>query len=77
MIIYHVYIAENLGVRDPNLFEGDMILSQEQRLKAEMELDVDSSVKRGSIRNKLWPDGVIAYVIQSDLGKLFINISGI
>lgn len=77
MIIYHVYIAENLGVRDPNLFEGDMILSQEQRLKAEMELDVDSSVKRGSIRNKLWPDGVIAYVIQSGLGKLFINISGI
>ncbi|XP_078371488.1 blastula protease 10-like [Oculina patagonica] len=51
---------ENLGVHDPNLFEGDMILTPEQRLEAEMGLDVDSSLKRGSVRNRLWPDGIVA-----------------
>lgn len=51
-----------------------MILTSEQRLEAEMELDVDSSLKRGSVRKKLWPDGIVAYEIQSDLGKFFINV---
>ncbi|KAL9973977.1 hypothetical protein ACROYT_G020504 [Oculina patagonica] len=60
---------ENLGVHDPNLFEGDMILTPEQRLEAEMGLDVDSSLKRGSVRNRLWPDGIVAYEIQSDLAS--------
>lgn len=72
--ICYIRIAENLGVHDPNLFEGDMILTPEQRLEAEMGLDVDSSLKRGSVSNRLWPDGMVAYEIQPDLGKFFINI---
>ena len=52
-----------------------MILTQEQRWKAEHEIDVDSSSnrKRGSSRLNLWPGGIIVYAIDWRLGKYFIN----
>ena len=63
-------MAENQSIQNPNLFEGDMILTPEQRYKAEHGIDVDSEDrKRGSIRFKLWPGGVVVYDIQPTLGK--------
>ncbi|XP_078355439.1 zinc metalloproteinase nas-14-like [Oculina patagonica] len=44
-----------------------MRLTAEQRLAAEMGLDVDKPLGRGSIRNRKWPGGVMAYVIDSSL----------
>ena len=63
-------LTENQGIDDPDLFEGDMILTPEQRRRAELGLDVDepSSLKRASIRSNLWPSGVVVYDIHSDLG---------
>ncbi|XP_078369975.1 protein SpAN-like [Oculina patagonica] len=58
---------ENLGIHDPNLFEGDMILSKEQIKKAEAGEDIDSSRKRGSSRFRLWPNGVVPYKIHLSL----------
>ena len=62
-------ILENAGLDNPDLFEGDMILTHEQRMAAEMGLDIDNPVGRASIRNKLWPGGKMAYVIDSRLCK--------
>ncbi|XP_020916020.1 blastula protease 10 [Exaiptasia diaphana] len=62
---------ENIGVDDPNLFEGDMILTDEQRLAARMGLDVDapSTSARKGIRNRRWPGGVVVYTIDNSLRR--------
>ena len=65
--------AENENSQDPNLFEGDMELSPEQRHHAENGEDVDSDRKRGSIRNNLWPGGVLVYQIDSSISKFLVN----
>jgi len=53
-----------------------MILTPEQRYKAEHGMDVDSpDRKRGSIRFKKWPRGVVVYAIQYTLGEVFITTS--
>jgi len=46
-----------------------MILTDEQRMAAEMGLDVDNPLGRGSTKNRQWPGGVMAYVIDSSLCK--------
>ena len=46
-----------------------MILTPRERYKAEHGMDVDSDRKRGSIKNKLWPGGMVPYEISSGLGK--------
>jgi len=46
-----------------------MILTDEQRIAAEMGLDVDDPRGRGSTKNRQWPGGVMAYVIDSSLCK--------
>ena len=35
-------LVENEGVYDPDLYEGDMILTPDQRMAAELGLDVDN-----------------------------------
>lgn len=67
-------LTENRGIRDPSLFEGDMLLTPEERRSAELGLDVDkpNSLKRGSARSHLWPNGVVIYDIQPDLGTFSI-----
>lgn len=69
------YLAENVGVHDPNLFEGDMILSKEQIRRAEKGEDVDSSRKRGSSRFRLWPNGVVHYVIDPSLSESTFSVA--
>ncbi|KAL9973968.1 hypothetical protein ACROYT_G020495 [Oculina patagonica] len=74
LLVKTVYSAshnpdENAGINDPNLFEGDMILSKEQIRRAEAGEDIDSSLKRGSSRFRKWPNGVVSYVIDSSLGR--------
>ena len=68
-------LTENRGIRDPNLFEGDMFLTPVERRNAELGLDVDKPGyrKRGSVRSHLWPNGVVIYDIQSGLGTFSIN----
>ena len=46
-----------------------MILTADQRMAAEMGLDVDDPLGRGSTKNRQWPGGVMAYVIDSSLCK--------
>ena len=64
--------VENENSQDPKLFEGDMELTAEQRHHAENGEDVDSDRKRGSIRNNLWPNGVLVYQIDSSISKFFV-----
>lgn len=66
-------LLENRGVGDPNLFEGDMILTPEQRAAAEAGQDMDAPASRGSIRRGLWKGGVLVYEISSNLRKLLIR----
>ncbi|KAL9973971.1 hypothetical protein ACROYT_G020498 [Oculina patagonica] len=60
---------ENADIKDPNLFEGDMILSKEQIRRAKAGEDIDSSRKRGSSRFRLWPNGIVIYAIDSSLSR--------
>ena len=62
-----ICIVENEGLYDPDLYEGDMILTPDQRVAAEMGLDVDNPMGRGSTKGRQWPGGVMVYVIDSSL----------
>merc|ERR1719309_1401371 len=55
--------------KDPNVFEGDMILTPEQKGAALSGGDVDQPLGRGSIRNKRWPGGVLVYTIDKSLAR--------
>ena len=54
---------------NPDLFEGDMLLTAEQRAAAEAGQDVDAVVSRGAIRRGMWRDGVLVYRIDRSLSK--------
>ncbi|KAM7433975.1 hypothetical protein ABFA07_015860 [Porites harrisoni] len=68
---------ENEGLYDPDLYEGDMILTPDQRVAAEMGLDVDNPTGRGSTKGRQWPGGVMAYVIDSSLSRYSRAMSAI
>lgn len=68
---------ENRGSKNPHLFEGDMILSNEQIRRAEKEEDVDRSRKRATMKSKLWPKGEVPYVIDSSLSRYSGAVSAI
>lgn len=50
-----------------------MILTADQRMAAEMGMDVDDPMGRGSTKNRQWPGGVMAYVIDSSLCKYMVH----
>ncbi|KAK3713995.1 hypothetical protein QZH41_018773, partial [Actinostola sp. cb2023] len=54
---------------DPNVFEGDMILTPEQRMAAMNGLDVDAPMGRGAAIGKQWPSGVLVYEIDNTLAR--------
>ncbi|KAJ7393124.1 hypothetical protein OS493_008423 [Desmophyllum pertusum] len=58
---------ENAGVSDLDLFEGDMIISTDQRMAAEKGLDIDNPLGRASTKNKQWPGGLVPYIIASEI----------
>ena len=61
------HFAENPNL---NLFEGDLELTPEQRYNAEHGRDIfGSSNKRGTSTFPLWPDGILVYTIDNNLGK--------
>ena len=62
-----ICIVENKGLYDPDLYEGDMILTPEQRMAAEMGLDVDNPMGKAATKGRQWPGGIMAYVIDSSL----------
>ncbi|EDO28246.1 predicted protein, partial [Nematostella vectensis] len=47
------FLDVELDLEDPSLFEGDIVLTDEQRAAVEGA--------RGSITQKLWPGGVVVY----------------
>ncbi|XP_031553981.1 low choriolytic enzyme-like [Actinia tenebrosa] len=56
--------AVDHGMYDPNLFEGDMLLTPEQ--KAAVLHGVNG---RASVNTKLWPDAVLPYTIDASLAN--------
>ena len=62
-----------MGAVDPNLFEGDMILTPEQKAAALAGQDVDAQVSRGSINRGTWRGGIMYYKIDSSLSKSTIG----
>lgn len=54
------------------LFEGDMIMPVEEVERAIHGQDLDSSAgrTRGARRNRLWPNGVVPFVISESVSKL-------
>lgn len=69
---------ENFGLRNSSLFEGDMLLPEEQRERAEEGLDIDGiRHKRASSRSKLWPKGVVLYQISPSLSRYSRAMSAI
>ncbi|XP_078370021.1 zinc metalloproteinase nas-15-like isoform X2 [Oculina patagonica] len=54
---------------DPNLFEGDMILTRDQRMAAALGLDVDNPFGRAASRGRQWPGGVLVYAIHPSLAR--------
>lgn len=67
-------MVENRGIYDPNLFEGDMILSPKQRYNAEHGRDVFGlDRKRGASKFPLWPNGVLVYTIDPSLGEFTVK----
>ena len=71
--MYPCYVSENRDINEPDLFEGDMRLTPEQRGRVMMGMDFHKSDRQGAaIRQGLWPGGVIVYDIKPTLGKLLI-----
>merc|ERR1719309_318237 len=62
---------------DPDVFEGDMILTPEQKMAAINGWDVDAPLGRGSIKNRQWPGGVFVYQIDGSLARDSRAISAI
>lgn len=56
-------------MNDPDLYEGDVILTADQRMAAELGMDVDNALGRGSSKNKHWTGGVMSYFIDASLCK--------
>ncbi|XP_068699308.1 zinc metalloproteinase nas-14-like [Montipora foliosa] len=72
---------ENRNLEGADYFEGDMILTPQQRGNAEMGLDVYSSTEIGlqaaSIITPLWPNGEIVYDIDRSIAQDVRGLSAV
>ena len=65
-----IFSPENIGVTDPNLFEGDMLLTPAQRFAAMSGRDVSKTGQgRASINANLWPGAVLPYELDPAIRK--------
>ncbi|KAK3738689.1 hypothetical protein QZH41_020339, partial [Actinostola sp. cb2023] len=53
----------NRGIEDPDLFEGDIKLTKDQRA------EVEARGERASINYRLWPNAVIVYDVESSIAS--------
>ena len=60
--------TENRHLNDPNVFEGDMLLTPEQVKAAMKGNDLEGPGERAAIINQQWPGGVMVYEISPELG---------
>ena len=64
------FCLENAGLERQNLFEGDMILTDAQRMAARFGEDVSKAgLGRASIRKNLWPGAVLVYQLDPAIGS--------
>lgn len=64
------FCLENAGLERKNLFEGDMILTDAQRMAAMFGEDVSKAgLGRASIRKNLWPGAVLVYQLDPAIGS--------
>ncbi|XP_068741663.1 L-rhamnose-binding lectin CSL1-like [Montipora capricornis] len=61
---------ENVGIQDNKFFEGDMILTDAQRMSAMLGEDVSKAgLGRASIRKNLWPSAVLVYQLDPQIER--------
>jgi hypothetical protein len=53
---------------DPNLFEGDMVLTVDQKAAIDAGRDPTLVKGRASVNTPLWPNAVLPYTIDATLG---------
>lgn len=75
-----LFCLENVDLERKNLFEGDMILTDAQRMAAMFGEDVSKAgLGRASIRKNLWPGAVLVYQLDPAIGSnksvLLLNLS--
>ena len=58
---------------NPDLFEGDMMLTPEQKAAAMAGGDVDAQVSRGSINRGTWKGGIMYYKIDRSLSESVVT----
>lgn len=54
------------------MFEGDLLLTKQQRENILKGLPLDSTTKRGAVAGHLWPNGIMVYKINPRLGKFLL-----
>lgn len=58
-----LFYTENREIEDPDLFEGDIKLTEDQRA------EVEARGERASINYRLWPNAEIAYELDTSICK--------
>ena len=56
-------------------FEGDIILTPEQKYRIEHGLDLEPTNAFGASKSRRWTNGVMPYVIASSLSKLKVPMT--
>ena len=59
---------QHFSLPDPDLFQGDMELTEEQR-NAYLNGEANSAVPLAAVKSRLWPK-VIPYQVDEKLGKI-------
>ena len=62
-------ISENLS-----LFEGDILLTPEEKFAIDNDLDPQSVASFGASKKKRWTEGIVPYTIADSLSMFYIFI---
>jgi len=58
---------------DPNLFQGDILLTPEQR----QAIESGGDPSRATVNMPVWPNAVLPYTIDSAMGRLTLTCQSI